>query len=86
MAGDHRCHSSDAMTPLTVTHSRSGTLSWVAPSDIAEWVNRKTVLDRARRGEAEALADLRDGALKLSSLMLDGKWLIKEGVLIGAKP
>jgi len=74
------------MIPLTVTRNQSGPLSWVSPDDLKEWAYRAKLFERARRGDEEALADLRDGHLKLQTLMLGGKWLIREGVLVGAKP
>ena len=73
------------MTPLTVPHSRSGTLSWVAPSDLAEWAKRAVLFEKARGGDEQALADLRDG-LGLRTWIDRGKVLIKDGVLVGAKP
>ena len=74
------------MTPLTATRCKSGPLSWVSPDDLNEWARRKRLFERAKRGDEGALADLRDGHLKLQTLMLGGKWLIREGVLVGAKP
>ena len=74
------------MTPLTATHSQSGPISWVSPDDLKEWAYRAKLFERAKRGDEGALADLRDGHLKLQTLMLGGKWLIREGVLVGAKP
>jgi len=74
------------MTPLTVTRCQSGPLSWVSPDDLKEWAYRAKLFERAKRGDEGALADLRDGHLKLQTLMLGGKWLIRDGVLVGAKP
>lgn len=73
------------MTPLTVTASRSGALSWVAPSDIAEWARRAVLFEKARGGDEESLAALRDG-LGLRTWIDRGKVLIKDGILLGAKP
>lgn len=74
------------MTPLTVTLSRSGSASWISPDDLKEWARRAKLFERAKAGDEEALAELRDGPLKLQTLMLNGKMLIHEGVLVGAKP
>ena len=73
------------MTPLTDTRCQSGPLSWVSPDDLKEWAYRAKLLERARDGQEDALAALRDG-LNLRTLMLGGKWLIRDGVLVGAKP
>ncbi len=72
------------MTPLTVTHSRSGPLSWVAPSDIAEWARRAKMLEKAKLGDEEALADARD-SLGLRTWIHRGRVLIRDGILLGAK-
>ena len=74
------------MIPLTATRSQSGPLSWVSPDDLAEWAYRAKLFEQAKEGKEDALAELRDGHLRLQTLMLDGKILIKEGVLVGAKP
>lgn len=73
------------MTPLSVPRSRSGALSWVAPSDIAEWARRAKMLEKAKAGDEDALADARD-SLGLRTWIHRGKVLIEDGILRGAKP
>ena len=51
------------MTPLTVTRNQSGPLSWVSPDDLKEWARRAKLFERARAGDEQALADIRDGLL-----------------------
>lgn len=73
------------MTHLTVTQSRSGSLSWVAPDDLAEWARRAKLFERAREGDEDSLAEIRDG-LGIRTWIHRDKVLIKDGVLVGAKP
>lgn len=73
------------MTPLTVTRSVSGALSWVSPDDIKEWARRAKLLERAKAGDEEALAEARD-SLGLRTWIHRGRVLIKDGILKGAKP
>ena len=73
------------MTPLTVTRNQSGPLSWVSPDDLKEWAYRAKLFEQAKHGDEGALAELRDGPLKLQTLMLGGKLLIENGVLVAAK-
>jgi len=73
------------MTPLTVTRNQSGPLSWVSPDDLKEWARRTKLFERAREGHEDSLAEIRDG-LGIRTWIRLGKVLIKDGVLVGAKP
>lgn len=72
------------MTPLTAIRNQSGPLSWVSPDDLKEWARRRKLQEQALAGSEDALAELRDG-LGLRTLMLAGRMLIDDGVLVRVK-
>jgi hypothetical protein len=58
-------------------------MSGVDP-DADEYERRRGLLAKAKEGNEEALADLRNG-YRVTTLVIDGRPLIKEGVLVGVK-
>ena len=59
----------------------------LGPDELAFRLARRRLMRRAYAGDEEVLADLRDHeAHPVTNLMLKGRWLIKDGVLVGARP
>lgn len=58
--------------------------SWVGEDRARELATRRRVLRRAKEGDEDSLAHLRD-EYGIQTLTLDGRPLIREGVLVGAK-